>query len=113
MLTETSSINTLTADAKKLQQQVKGKMIFPGDENYHSERSVWNAMIDKCPTLIVQCVNTNDVIAAVNFARMHHLVVAVRGGGHNVAGNAVCHEGLMIDLSKMKNIYVDGAAIIY
>jgi len=112
MLTETSSINTLTADAKNLRQQVKEKIIFPGDENYHSERSVWNGMIDKCPMMIVQCVHTNDIITAIKFARTNNLVIAVRGGGHNV-GNAVCHEGLMVDLSKMKNIYVDGAAIIY
>jgi FAD/FMN-containing dehydrogenase len=103
MLTEDLKI----PEAKNLQQQIKGKIIFPDDENYHAERSVWNAMIDKCPMLIVQCVNTNDVITAVNFARANNLQVAVRGGGHNVAGNAVCHEGLMIDLSKMKNISID------
>ena len=64
-------------------------------------------MIDKCPTLIARCTNSADVVSAVKFARTHDLLVSVRGGGHNVAGNAVCADGLMIDLSLMKGIQVD------
>src|SRR6476659_10756844 len=104
MLTEILPRQSLTSEAKNLQQLIKGNVIFPDDENYHSEKAVWNGMIDRCPALIVQCANTNDVITAVKFARTNNLIVSVRGGGHNVAGNSVCAGGLMIDLSKMKQI---------
>ena len=63
-------------------------------------------MIDKHPALIVQCADTEDVIHAVNFARTHRLLIAVRGGGHNVAGFATCDDGIVIDLSRMKGIEV-------
>jgi FAD/FMN-containing dehydrogenase len=72
-------------------------------------RKVWNGMIDKTPALIVRCAGVGDVIHAVNFARGNNLLVAVRGGGHNVSGNAVCDLGLVIDLSPMKGMRVDPA----
>jgi FAD/FMN-containing dehydrogenase len=70
-------------------------------------RLLWNGLIDKRPALIARCVGVGDVIDSVNFARENELLVAVRGGGHNVAGNAVCDGGLVIDLSAMKGIRVD------
>jgi FAD/FMN-containing dehydrogenase len=84
-----------------------GALLQPGDEGYETARRTFNAMIDKRPALIARCAGTGDVIKAVRFAREHDLLVSVRGGGHNVAGNAVCDGGLMIDLSPMKGIRVD------
>ena len=86
---------------------LRGTLLRAGDTGYDEARTLWNAMIDKHPALIVRCAGVADVISAVNFARTHDLLVAVRGGGHNVAGNAVCDGGLMIDLSPMKSVRVD------
>jgi FAD/FMN-containing dehydrogenase len=86
---------------------LKGEVLAAGDVGYDAARTVWNAMIDRRPALIARCVDAEDVIHAVNFARTHDLLVAVRGGGHNVAGKAVCDGGLMIDLSPMKGIDID------
>lgn len=86
---------------------LRGALLRPGDDGYEAARTIWNAMIDKRPALIVRCIGVADVIQAVNFARTHDLLVAVRGGGHNVAGNAVCDGGLMIDLSPMQSVHVD------
>ena len=88
---------------------LRGELLRPADAGYDAARKVWNAMIDKHPALIVRCAGVADVITAVNFARAHNLLIAVRGGGHNVAGNAVCDGGLMIDLSRMKGMRVDPA----
>jgi FAD/FMN-containing dehydrogenase len=90
-----------------LTTRVRGQVIAPGDADYERARRVWNGMIDKRPGVIVRCTGTADVVAAVNVAREHALPLAVRGGGHNVAGNAVCNDGLVIDLSQMKGIHVD------
>ena len=87
----------------------RGEVLQPGDAGYDVARRVHNAMIDKHPALIARCIGVADVIAAVNFARANNLLVAVRGGGHNVAGNAVCDEGIVIDLSGMRSIRVDPA----
>src|SRR3989440_10483596 len=86
---------------------LRGKLLRPGDDDYDSSRRVFNAMIDKHPALIARCAGVADVIQAVNFARQNNLVVAVRGGGHNVAGNAMCDGGLVIDLSGLKTVRVD------
>jgi FAD/FMN-containing dehydrogenase len=80
------------------------------DEGYDQARRVWNGMIDRRPALIARCAGTGDVIAAVRFARTHEILVSVKGGGHNITGNAVCEGGLMIDLSPMKGMRVDPAA---
>ncbi len=90
-----------------LKLNFKGDLLLPKDAGFDEARSVWNAMIDKHPAIIARCSNSEDVIQAINFARDHNLIVSVKGGGHNVAGNAVCDGGLMIDLSKMKMIQVD------
>jgi FAD/FMN-containing dehydrogenase len=89
---------------------LRGALLRPGDHGYDEARKIWNAMIDKKPVLIARCAGVADVINAVNFARTHDLLVAVRGGGHNVAGNAVCDDGLMIDLSPMNSVRVDPTA---
>lgn len=84
----------------------RGEVLLPGDVNYDEVRQIWNAMIDRRPALIARCVSPEDISQAVKFARMHNLLISVRGGGHNIAGNAVCNDGLMIDLSLMKNTQV-------
>jgi FAD/FMN-containing dehydrogenase len=86
---------------------LRGELIRPGDDAYDGARKVWNGMIDRRPALIARCVGVADVIAAVNFARDQGLPVAIRGGSHNVTGNAVCDAGVVIDLSNMKGIRVD------
>ncbi len=89
---------------------LRGALLQPGDDAYNSTRVVWNGMIDRRPSLIARCHGVADVMASVNFARAHGLFVAVRGGGHNVAGYAVCDGGLMIDLSPMHAVRVDPQA---
>jgi FAD/FMN-containing dehydrogenase len=84
-----------------------GALILPDDDGYDSARRVWNGMIDNYPALIIRCANRADVTHAVEFARLQHLPVAVRGGGHSVSGKSVCDEGIVIDLSQMKGIRVD------
>ncbi len=88
---------------------MRGDVVRPDDAGYDAARGVYNAMIDKRPALIARCAGIADVIAAVHFAREHGMLVAVRGGGHNVAGRAVCDEGIVIDLSGMRAIRVDPA----
>ena len=85
----------------------RGPVIGPDAPEYEETRKIWNAMIDRRPGLIVRCTGTADVVAAVRFARQHQFLVSVRGGGHNIAGLAVCEGGLMIDLSLMKGVWVD------
>ncbi|MFO1141108.1 MAG: FAD-binding oxidoreductase [Amaricoccus sp.] len=87
-----------------------GRAIGPGDADYDAARRVWNAAIDRRPGLVVRCRGTADVVAAVTFARSHDTHVTVRGGGHNVAGRALCDDGLVIDLSDMRAVLVDPAA---
>src|SRR4029434_1435196 len=88
---------------------LRGLLLRPGDDGYDATRKVYNAIIDKRPALIVRCAGPADVLRAVNFARTHNLLVAVRGGGHSVAGKSVCDGGVLIDLSPMKGIRVDPA----
>jgi FAD/FMN-containing dehydrogenase len=86
---------------------LRGELLRPGDTDYDEARKVWNGMIDKRPGLIARCTGVADVISAVDFARTHQLLVSVRGGGHNIPGNAVCNGGLMIDLACMRSVRVD------
>ena len=86
---------------------LRGELMGPDDLAYKDARMIWNRLIDKRPALIARCADANDVVRSVRFAREHELAVAVRGGGHNIAGNCVCDGGLMIDLSQMKGIQVD------
>ncbi|HEV7664745.1 MAG TPA: FAD-binding oxidoreductase, partial [Chloroflexota bacterium] len=100
----------LTLDEQSLhtlKQAVRASVLRPTEDSFDSARHIWNGMIDRTPAAIVRCVSAADVIAAVNFAREHNLLLAVRGGGHSAAGSSVCDGGLMIDLSLMKGIRVD------
>ena len=89
---------------------LRGELLTTDAADYDEARRIWNGMMDKRPALIARCSGVADVIDAVNFARTHNLLVAIRGGGHNVAGNASCDDGLMIDLSEMRAVRVDPQA---
>ncbi len=108
----TTGTDTVLKEAvvEELSGSLRGELLCPGDANddeYNEARALWNAMCDKRPALIVRCVEVADVISAVNFARTHRIPVAVRGGGHNVAGSGACEGGLMLDLSRLKSMRVD------
>ncbi len=90
-----------------LKHSIRGDLFTPEDPSYEQARKVWNGLIDRRPGLIFRCVGVADVVTAVNFARDHDLRVSVRGGGHNVAGNAISEGGLVIDLSRMRSVRVD------
>jgi FAD/FMN-containing dehydrogenase len=90
-----------------LSAKVRGTVALPGDEGYDAARTIWNGMIDRHPGLVVRCLDAADVVSAVQLARDEKLLVAVRAGGHNIAGNAVADGGLLIDLSLMKAVRVD------
>src|ERR671911_192956 len=91
----------------KFKASLRGELIQRTDPRYEEARKVFNGMIDRQPALIVRCAGVADVVAAVNFARETDTLIAIRGGGHGVVGNAVCDDGLVIDLSAMKSVYVD------
>ncbi|HSE42543.1 MAG TPA: FAD-binding oxidoreductase [Acidobacteriota bacterium] len=92
---------------EQLQTQLRGEIILSDHEAYEKVRTLWNAMADKRPSVIAQCAGTADVIHCIKFARDHGLLTAIRGGGHNAAGNASCNYGFVIDLSRMKGMRVD------
>lgn len=92
---------------ERLRQGFKGEVVLPTDAGYDQARAVWNGAIDRRPAIIAFCTSSDDVIHAVSFARSQALLVAVRSGGHNVAGLSVCDDGIVIDLSRMKKIAVD------
>jgi FAD/FMN-containing dehydrogenase len=112
------TIRTLEGSTKKiapevvsaLRGKVRGTVALPGEDGYDAARTIWNAMIDRRPGLVVRCLGAADVINAVALARDEKLLVAVRAGGHNIAGNAVCDGGLLIDLSLMRSVRVDPAS---
>jgi FAD/FMN-containing dehydrogenase len=93
-----------------LKGRVRGAVLTRGEDGYDTARTVWNAMIDRNPGAIVRCLGAADVRAAVDFARETGAVLAARGGGHNIAGSAVCDGGVMIDLSPMKSVRIDPVA---
>jgi FAD/FMN-containing dehydrogenase len=94
----------------ELRARIRGEVLTPRDAAYDATRRIWNAMIDRRPALTARCTSADDVRQAVEFARSSRLLVSIRGGGHNIAGNAVCDDGLMIDLSLMKRVRVDPEA---
>jgi FAD/FMN-containing dehydrogenase len=108
-MTSTQTRSGATA-AEQLRRHMLGDVLCPGDAGYDEARVVYNAMIDRRPALIAHCASVADVQAAVNVAREHELLVAIRGGGHNVTGKAVCDDGLVIDLSRMNGVSVDPAS---
>lgn len=98
------------AEIDELKARFSGGVILPDDADYDEVRQIWNAMIDRRPAAIVRCVSPEHIVHSVKLARERNLLISVRGGGHNIAGNAVCDGGLMIDLSPMKGIEVDPSA---
>jgi FAD/FMN-containing dehydrogenase len=96
----------------ELRRSLAGTVIGPEDPDYDAARRCFNALVDRRPAVITQCVDAGDVATAFDFARTHELEVAVRGGGHNPAGHCVCDEGLVIDLTRMRTVEVDGDARI-
>src|SRR4051794_1488112 len=106
-----SDIQVLDRSAiKDLADRLTGTVLLPEDADYETARRVHNGLIDKRPAAIARCATTEDVAAAVRFATSAGLEIAVRGGGHNVAGRCVCEGGLMIDLSRMRAVHVDADA---
>ena len=102
--------NLQTTAIEKLKNEFSGEIILPEDRGYDGSRQIWNGMFDRKPAIIARCTGTGDVIHAVNFARENKLLTSVKGGGHNSAGNAVCDDGIVIDLSPMRRVRVDTAA---
>src|SRR5688572_14796600 len=94
----------------QLRGRMRGAVLTPNDDGYGSARQIWNAMIDRRPGAIARCTGPEDVSTAVTFARENDLVLSIRGGGHNIAGLALCDDGLTIDLSQMKQVKVDAGA---
>ena len=113
-----TSIMTVDGEVKAVDEAVfsglrsglRGELLQPGDASYDEARTIWNATIDRRPAVIVRCQDASDAAWMVDFARELGLLLAVRGGGHNIAGNAVCDDGVVIDLSQMKAVSVDAAA---
>jgi FAD/FMN-containing dehydrogenase len=97
------------SDVASLRRSLRGRLVVPSDDGYAQARSAWNGMVDKRPSAIAYCNNPDDVIAAVTFARSRTIPLSVRAGGHNVAGCCVCDNGLVIDVSQMKDVWVDAA----
>ena len=103
VLLKGSSVEALSAS-------LRGDLLLPGGTAYDAARRVWNGMFDKRPALIVRCTGAADVIEAVNFAREHQLLTAVRGGGHSFSGKSTCDGGMQIDLSRLRSARVDPVA---
>jgi FAD/FMN-containing dehydrogenase len=99
-----------TENLNNFKAMLRGPMLQPSDEGYDAARRVWNAMIDRRPAAIVRCAGVADVMASVDFARQHDVLLSIRGGGHNIAGNAVCDGGLMLDMSTMKSVQIAPAS---
>ena len=110
------------AAVNELSGSLRGQLLTRGDAGYDDARTLWNAMHDRHPALIARCADVQDVSTAVNFAREHELLLAVKGGGHSFPGKSVCEGGMMIDLAGMKTVRVDpdrrrayagGGALLY
>ena len=108
--TDGGTTNLDNEKLEALRASLRGKLLMPTDTGYDVSRTLWNAMIDRRPAAVVRAAGAGDVMQAVNFARENQLLLAVRGGGHNIAGKAACDGGLMLDLSAMKSVRVDPAA---
>src|SRR3954469_8541683 len=93
-----------------LRKGLHGSLCLPGEAGYDEARPLWNAMIDRKPAIVVRAADASDVVHAVQFAREHQLLLAVRAGGHNIAGKACCDGGLLLDVSPMKAVRVDAKA---
>jgi hypothetical protein len=95
---------------RELESGLRGRLLGPGDSGYDTSRAVFNSMIDRRPLAVIRCADASDVLAGIAFARRHQLPLSVRGGGHSVAGNAVCDDAVMLDMSGMKALQFDAEA---
>ncbi|USU20695.1 FAD-binding oxidoreductase [Paraburkholderia fungorum] len=103
-------VSVSSSAADELKAAIRGELLLPGDAGFDAARSIWNAMIDRHPAMILRCAGVADVRRGVTFARDHGLPLAVHSGGHNIAGTALCDDGLVIDLSPMKSVQIDPVA---
>ena len=92
---------------RKFKESLRGELILSDNAGYDDARSIWNAMIDRRPALIVRCLGVTDVVTCVNFARERGLILSIKSGGHNISGLAVCEGGLMLDMSRMRGVWVN------
>ena len=104
------SVTVDSVAMEQLKTSLRGALLLPGEEGYEKSRTVWNAMIDRRPALVVRCAGVSDVQLAVALARQHGILTAIKGGGHNIAGSGVCEGGLLIDLSQLRSVRVDPEA---
>jgi FAD/FMN-containing dehydrogenase len=100
-------VHRAALDLAPLRARLRGPLLAPGDEGYDAARRVWNARIDRRPAAVVRCLDADDVAAGVAFARENDLLLAIRGGGHDMGGRGTCDDGLVLDLSLMKGIEID------
>ena len=107
MTIDGSSIDLTEESVGGLRARLRGTLLQPGDAGFDDARTVWNAMIDRHPAFVVRCLGVGDVIACVQFAREHRLLLCVKGGGHNIAGLATADGALMLDMSLMRGVWVD------
>ena len=110
MLYEVITVELERQAIDDFRDRLRGTLLLSGDPGYDDARSIWNAMIDRRPALIARCLGVADVVACVNFARNQGLALSIKGGGHNISGLAVCDDGLMIDMSLMRGVFVDSTA---
>jgi FAD/FMN-containing dehydrogenase len=97
------------ADIKEFRASLRGQLLLAGNDGYEQARKIWNGVFNRHPALIARCADSGDVVKAVNFARAHGVLTAVRGGGHSISGQSSCEGGLMIDLAPMQEIRIDAA----
>jgi FAD/FMN-containing dehydrogenase len=100
-------VSTSNSIVNRWQSRFNGLLLAPSHNDYKAACQIWNGMIERSPALIARCASTTDVASAIRLAQSEHLPISVRGGGHGVAGNALCHDGLVIDLTAMKEISID------
>jgi FAD/FMN-containing dehydrogenase len=105
--TDNREIELSQSSVDALKARLRGPLLLPGDAGYADSRTVWNAMIDRTPALVVRCLGTADVAACVQFTREHQLLLCIKGGGHNIAGLATADGALMLDLSLMRGVWVE------
>lgn len=103
-------VNVSSSAVDELKTAIRGQVLLPGDASFDQARSIWNAMIDRRPAIILRCAGAADVREGVAFARDNGLPLAIRGGGHNIGGSALCDDGVVLDLSQMKSVHIDPAA---